>query len=106
MLLENALSETGPWLRDGRIQRPSFDVSPAELLDHCFSSAIMEACSKAEVEPRHLILEMTDGAVVQNFDLAARVMTRLGARGITFALKDFGCGYSDMPVIRSFRSQS
>lgn len=99
-LLKKALSETGPWLREGLIGRVSFNVSPVELLDPCFTSAIMEALAKANVQPSHLMLEITEGAVVQNIDLAALAMARLGSLGVAFALDDFGCGYSNLSTIR------
>ena len=99
-LLKKALRETGPWMRDGLIQHVSFNVSPIELLDPGFTSAIMEALAKADVRPSHLMLEITEGAVVQNIDLAAQVMARLRSLGVTFALDDFGCGYSNLSTIR------
>ena len=99
-LLEKALSETGPWLREGLIERVSFNISPIELLDPGFTSAIMEALAKADLQPSHLMLEITEGAVVHNVDLAALVMNRLGLLGVAFALDDFGCGYSNLSTVR------
>lgn len=99
-LLGKALRETGSWMRDGLIQHVSFNVSPLELLDPGFTSAIMEALAVADVRPSHLMLEITEGAVVQNIDLAAHVMTKLRSLGVTFALDDFGCGYSNLSTIR------
>ena len=99
-LLEKALSETVPWLREGLIERVSFNVSPVELLDPGFSSAIMEALANADLRPSHLMLEITEGAVVDNVELAALVMSRLGLRGVAFAIDDFGCGYSNLSTIR------
>lgn len=99
-LLEKALRETAPWMRDGLIHHVSFNVSPVELLDPGFTDAIMRALAKAGVRPSHLMLEITEGAVVQNIDLAAQVMARLRSLGVTFALDDFGCGYSNLSTVR------
>ncbi len=60
----------------------------------------MEALAKADVQPCHLMLEITEGAVVQYVDMAALVMTRLGSLGLAFAIDDFGCGYSNLTTIR------
>lgn len=99
-LLEKALAEAGAWLREGLIDRVSVNVSPVELLDPGFATTIMEALAKADVQPSHLMLEITEGAVVDNVDLAALVMTRMGSLGVAFALDDFGCGYSNLSTIR------
>lgn len=99
-LLEKALCESKAWLAEGLIERLSFNVSPIELLYPGFTSAIVEALSNARVQPQHLMLEITEGAVVHNVELAARVMRRLGSLGVVFALDDFGCGYSDLSTLR------
>jgi EAL domain-containing protein (putative c-di-GMP-specific phosphodiesterase class I) len=47
-----------------------------------------------------LLLEITEGAVIQNLALVERVMRNLRASGVQFALDDFGCGYSDLSTLR------
>lgn len=76
--LEKALLEIGPQLSEGLIERMSFYVSPAELLDPDFTSAITEALAKAGA-PSLFMPEITEGAVVQNMHLAALAMTRVEA---------------------------
>lgn len=98
-LLEKALAETKGWIAEGLIERVSFNVSPCELLDPGFNSAITDALAKAGAEPSHLMLEITEGAIIHNVDLAARTMNRLAALGVVFALDDFGCGYSDLSTL-------
>ena len=99
-LLERALVETKGWIDQGLIQRVSFNVSPLEFVDECFSDAVLATLAKVGVEPRHLLLEITEGAAIQNLARVERVMNRLCARGIRFALDDFGCGYSDLSMLR------
>lgn len=95
-LLEKALIETNDWILEGRIDHVSFNVSPLELLDQGFAEAILSSIDGAGVHPRHLVLEITEGAVLKNIVQAEQVMNRLRAKGVEFALDDFGCGYSNL----------
>lgn len=99
-LLEKALSETREWLADGLINRVSFNVAPEELLDEGFCGAILGAIRKAGVEPCHLLLEITEGAAIRNLTVVGEVMRHLSEKGVTFALDDFGCGYTDLSTLR------
>jgi diguanylate cyclase (GGDEF)-like protein len=99
-LLEKALVESKAWLEHGQIERVSFNVSPFEFLDEAFTEAVLSTLDKVGVAPHHLLLEITEGAVIQNLALVERVMQRLSASGVQFALDDFGCGYSDLSTLR------
>lgn len=99
-LLEKALSETREWLADGLINHVSFNVAPEELLDEGFCEAILGALRKAGVHPRHLLLEITEGAAIRNLSVVDKVMRQLREKGVTFALDDFGCGYTDLSTLR------
>ena len=99
-LLERALIETRPWFDSGRIARISFNVSPLEFLDEGFSDAVIATLERVGVDPCHLLLEITEGVVIQSLGLVESVMQRLRAHGVKFALDDFGCGYSDLSTLR------
>lgn len=99
-LLEKALLEAKGWIDRKQIERISFNVSPLEMLDEEFSQAVLDALDKIGVDPRHLLLEITEGAIIENFAPVERVMARLRTAGVAFALDDFGCGYSDLSTLR------
>ena len=99
-LLEKALVESKTWIDRGRIDRISFNVSPFEFLDEGFTDAVLATLERTGVAPRQLLLEITEGAVIQNLALVERVMGNLRASGVQFALDDFGCGYSDLSTLR------
>ncbi|MDQ3079533.1 MAG: EAL domain-containing protein [Pseudomonadota bacterium] len=100
LLLEKALLETKEWTSQGLIQRVSFNVSPLELLDPGFCDAVIDALVQTGVEPRHLLLEITEGAALHDLAQVEQVMRCLREHGIKFALDDFGCGYSDLTTLR------
>ena len=99
-LLEKALLETRPWFDSGRVERVSFNVSPLEFLDEGFADAVMATLQRVGVDPCHLLLEITEGVVIQSLGLVDAVMQKLRACGVKFALDDFGCGYSDLSTLR------
>jgi diguanylate cyclase (GGDEF)-like protein len=99
-LLEKALLETRPWFDSGRIERVSFNVSPLEFLDEGFSDAVIATLDRIGVDPCRLLLEITEGVVIQSLAMVEKVMVRLRAHGVKFALDDFGCGYSDLSTLR------
>lgn len=49
--------------------------------------------------PRRLEIEVTETAVIEERELANRLLTRLRAREITIALDDFGTGYSSLSYL-------
>jgi EAL domain-containing protein (putative c-di-GMP-specific phosphodiesterase class I) len=50
-----------------------------------------------------LILEITERSAMSVPELVVRFMTDLQARGITFALDDFGAGYTSLRYLRDFQ---
>ena len=71
-LLEKALLETRPWFDDDRLKRVSFNVSPLEFLDEGFSDAVLATLARTGFNPDHLMLEITEGMVIQNLALVER----------------------------------
>ena len=88
------------WINSGRINRVSVNVSPLELLDDRFADSVLASLSGVGVDPRHLLLEITEGAIIQSLALVEGVMDRLCGAGVRFALDDYGCGYSDLSTLR------
>jgi EAL domain-containing protein (putative c-di-GMP-specific phosphodiesterase class I) len=54
------------------------------------------------LEPRYLELELTETAVMRNFDDTTNVLQSLSAMGIRIAVDDFGTGYSNLSYLKRF----
>ena len=54
------------------------------------------------LEPRYLELELTETAVMRNFEATSVVLTSLSAMGIRIAVDDFGTGYSNLSYLKRF----
>jgi Amt family ammonium transporter len=54
------------------------------------------------LDPEHLKLEITEGAMMQDTNAAIETMLRIKELGVRLALDDFGTGYASLSNIRRF----
>ena len=59
---------------------------------------------EAGLSAKHLELELTEGAAMQDPQRAIAVMADLHARGIRVSIDDFGTGYSSLSYLKRFRA--
>ena len=63
---------------------------------------IGQVLSDAGLEPRCLMLELTESAVMENPQVASSLLMRLRVNGVRIAIDDFGTGYSSLSYLRQF----
>ena len=63
---------------------------------------VREALEAAALEPSALELEVTEGVLMQNPEVAQRVLGELKALGVQLCLDDFGTGYSSLSYLHQF----
>jgi diguanylate cyclase (GGDEF)-like protein len=78
----------------------SVNVSPRQLYSDDFTAIVAEALRTSGIEPRYLILEVTETAVMDDMDSAIRILSRLKALGVGMAIDDFGVGASSLARLR------
>jgi diguanylate cyclase (GGDEF)-like protein len=78
----------------------SVNVSPRQLYADDLVAIVAEAIRSAGIEPRYLILEVTETAVMDDMDGAIRILGRLKALGVGLAIDDFGVGASSLARLR------
>lgn len=74
----------------------SVNVTAADLADPRFQAALEVAIGNAGLERDRLVLEVTEGALIDDVRGAARMLEGLRATGVRVALDDFGTGYSSL----------
>jgi len=79
----------------------SVNVSPIQLGQPDFPEFVLAAVDRAGLPRSVLHLELTESAIMQNREMATRVIQRLSAEGISFMLDDFGTGYSSLGYLHT-----
>jgi EAL domain-containing protein (putative c-di-GMP-specific phosphodiesterase class I) len=72
------------------------NLSPLSLTDLALPERVSAALARARVPAEALVLEVTEGAVMEDFVLAADILTRLRIRGVKLSIDDFGTGHSSL----------
>lgn len=85
----------------GRAQIFSINLSPQSIADENLQSFIYEQFEKFEVDPKFICFEITETAAISNMATAGRLIRGLKDLGCTFALDDFGSGFSSFNYLKT-----
>lgn len=66
----------------------------AETAQRC-----LEACG---LDPEYLEIELTESALMENKDIANKILEQLRVLSVTIAIDDFGTGYSSLAYLKTF----
>jgi diguanylate cyclase (GGDEF)-like protein/PAS domain S-box-containing protein len=93
-----ALMDRGAAIAAGII---SINLSGPSLLDEELILFIQDEVKASAVDPAHICFEITETAAIQNLSYASRFIGTLKDQGFTFALDDFGSGFSSFSYLRN-----
>jgi predicted signal transduction protein with EAL and GGDEF domain len=96
VLLKWALVEAARWPDDLRL---SFNLSVRDIAAPEQIERIMQIIRESGVDPERLDLEVTETAVMRDFEQAERALIALKSLGVRIALDDFGAGYSSLSYV-------
>ncbi|OBZ07711.1 EAL domain-containing protein [Bacillus sp. FJAT-26390] len=107
------INEIGQWViaeacQQGRLWQEqgwvdfmlSVNVSSRQFMQPDFVNKVQEILRSSSLEPARLCLEITESMVVNNLNVARKMLDELVALGIHIAIDDFGTGYSSLSVLR------
>lgn len=77
------------------------NLSARNLGDLALEEELIAAATKAGIAPQHVVLEVTETAIMEDRDVAVALLTRLRERGFLVAVDDFGTGYSSLAYLRN-----
>jgi diguanylate cyclase (GGDEF)-like protein len=101
-VLERGCRDRGQWLRD-HPDVPldlAVNVSTRQLMSPEFGATVVSVLTRTGMDPKALILELTEDILIEDSDRAMAVLADLRALGIRLALDDFGTGYSSLSYLR------
>jgi diguanylate cyclase (GGDEF)-like protein/PAS domain S-box-containing protein len=87
-------ADAGPWM--------SLNLSARQLTDPHLVDDLVEAVGQAGVDPRMVMVEITEDAAAADPSTALGVITRLRDAGVRVALDDFGRGPSSLSFLQRF----
>ena len=85
----------------GRPVPLSVNVSPAQFRQPDFASRVQAALAEYGTPAGALILELTEGLLIDQRDASLARMRALAELGIRFSIDDFGTGYSSLAYLTS-----
>jgi diguanylate cyclase (GGDEF)-like protein/PAS domain S-box-containing protein len=102
-VLRRALHEAAAMRASGAVPPDTYiavNVSARNLSDMNLEQLVVSTAAAADVPPRSVVLEITEGAIMDDAQVAVQLLRRLRARGFEVALDDFGTGYSSLAYLR------
>jgi len=80
----------------------SVNLSGKQVAQISLVSDICQTLKETGVDARHLKLEITESAVIENSENAAELLRRLKNLGVQLSIDDFGTGYSSLGYLHRF----
>jgi diguanylate cyclase (GGDEF)-like protein len=99
-LLSRAAAEAVRWPASIRL---SFNLSAVQLCSEESAQRILHLIAEAGLDPARLQLEVTETALLGDFDAARRNLSELGRAGVRLVLDDFGAGYASISYLREMK---
>jgi sensor c-di-GMP phosphodiesterase-like protein len=99
-ILETALKELYPRLREDRQFKMSFNVSPRHLVSDGFIETLRRVVVGTKVSARQIVLEVTERNELPDLDRAAAVVKQLRELGFRVAMDDVGVGHSGLSQMK------
>lgn len=101
-VLETACSQLAIWSLQPETAQLNLavNVSPRQFCQPDFVEQIISILDRTGANPERLKLELTESVLVRNMEETIAKMMALKARGVGFALDDFGIGYSSLYYLK------
>ncbi|TKB51295.1 EAL domain-containing protein [Ferrimonas sediminicola] len=104
-MLENACREFMSW-PDNQALKLSINVSASHFRQYDYVEFIQSVLQSTGIPPQQLCLEITEGVLMQQVNLAQAHLLALRELGISVAVDDFGTGYSSLSYLSQFAVNS
>jgi diguanylate cyclase (GGDEF)-like protein len=97
-VLEQACHDLKAWdeQHPGNDLQIAINLSARQLKETSVGPQIARVLHRMDVDPRRLVLEVTESLVMDDGEAAAATLWQLRALGIRIAVDDFGTGYSSL----------
>jgi diguanylate cyclase (GGDEF)-like protein len=104
-VLAEACQRAGEWARSGATPPDLFlsvNVSARELGQAGFVEAVAETLREAGLDPKRLVLEITETALLKATPATVATLASIRELGVQIVIDDFGTGYFSLSHLRQF----
>jgi diguanylate cyclase (GGDEF)-like protein len=99
-VLRHACRQAKQWQRDGLAPVPvSVNISAVQLVRMDFASHLEQILGEMDLSPEWLHVEITETAIMSDFEEGGRQLRDLAELGIDISIDDFGTGHSSLSYI-------
>ncbi|TDQ80997.1 diguanylate cyclase (GGDEF)-like protein [Dongia mobilis] len=101
-VIEEAARQMREWLDAGINPNlfVSVNVSSRQLDGPALPEIVRQALRESRLDPVQMKLEITESAVMRDFDVVMKLLKRMREIGVGLSLDDFGTGYSSLSLLR------
>lgn len=101
-VLNEACRQIKAWDAEGnKIDHVAVNVSSRQFRQAGFVQQVRQALLDAGVNAKRLVIELTEGCVIEHIDDTIAKMHALQAMGVRISIDDFGVGYSSLSYLKS-----
>jgi len=98
-VLREACKQAASWEKPLTI---AVNVSAVQIYNENFVHLVHEVLLETGLSPKRLELEITETALIRDFNRALTALRQIKALGVQIAMDDFGTGYSSLSNLRAF----
>lgn len=98
-VLSNACAAAVTWPRQLQV---SVNLSVSQFRNQSICSSVRSALVKSKLDPKRLILEVTESLLLSDADFIMAQIRELKGLGLSIAMDDFGTGYSSLSYMLKY----
>jgi diguanylate cyclase len=99
-VLQRAFRTCADWHKQGIDIKISVNLSSRDLNDPELPDLIAGVAASAAIKPEWIMLEITEGSVMNDPESSLEIIERLHRMGYQFSIDNFGTGYSSLAYLR------
>lgn len=99
-VLKEAFQQCAEWRKQGKDLTISVNLSAKDLHDPELPDLIAGVAVSTGVDPRWIILEITESSIMTDPELTLEIIERLNKMGYQLSIDDFGTGYSSLAYLK------
>jgi diguanylate cyclase (GGDEF)-like protein len=102
-VIDKAIAQISVWQTNYAQERfIAINISPVQLQQHSVTEYIIERAEAYSVNPRNIVLEITETALFEKQSAIKQSIEALSEYGFVISLDDFGVGYSSISHLIDF----